>query len=72
MGHRIAVIHVISNIFHSLEQKLPTLFDNAKVTPSSVSSWLFNIPHGLVEKQASPDGHSSPLGQGVAISQFLV
>jgi hypothetical protein len=71
MGHRIAVIHVVSNIFHSFEQKLPTLFDNATVTPSSFSSWLFNIPQGLVEKQVSPDGHSSPLGQGVAISQFL-
>jgi hypothetical protein len=73
MGHRIAVIHVISNIFHSLEQKLPTLLsDSATATPSSFSSWLFNIPQGEVEKQISPDGHSSPLGQGVAISQFLV
>jgi hypothetical protein len=72
MGHRVAAIHVDSNIFHSFEQKLPTLFDNATVTPSSVSSWLFNIPHGLVAKHFSPDGHSSPLGQGVAISQFLV
>jgi hypothetical protein len=71
MGHRAAVIHVDSNIFHSFEQKLLTLFDNA-ISAASSFSWLFNIPQGLVEKHVSPDGHSSPIGQGVAISQFLV
>ncbi len=33
-------------------------------------SSLFKYAHGLAEKHCSPDGHSSPRGQGVLFGQF--
>lgn len=36
------------------------------------SSWLLKYAHGLAAKHCSPGGHSSPIGQGVLLGQFLI